>query len=85
MVANKLSYFLDLKGPSYTVDTACSSALYAIAFGYRDIMSGRCEDAIIGTSHLCLHPIINMQFFHLGMFAKINYILSDFVCAYVYV
>jgi len=63
-----LSYLLDLKGPSYTIDTACSSSLYAIALGYHDIMSGRCEDAIIGASNLCLNPIINLQFSRLGIF-----------------
>ncbi|KAL6431669.1 hypothetical protein ACFW04_007306 [Cataglyphis niger] len=66
-MANILSYCLDLKGPSYTVDTACSSSLYAMALGYQDIMSGRCEDAIIGTAHLCLHPIINLLFSRFGI------------------
>ncbi|XP_025263301.1 fatty acid synthase-like isoform X3 [Camponotus floridanus] len=70
IVANILSYFLDLKGPSYTVDSACSSSLYAMALGYRDIMSGRCEDAIIGTSQLCLHPTLNLQFSRLGVLSS---------------
>jgi len=67
-----LSYLLDLKGPSYTVDTGCSSGLYAMALGYHDIMSGRCEDAIIGTSNLCLNPIINLQFSYLGISNQTN-------------
>ncbi|GAB1860823.1 Fatty acid synthase [Camponotus japonicus] len=72
-VANMLSYLLDLKGPSYTIDTACSSSLYAIALGYHDIMSGRCEDAIIGASNLCLNPIINLQFSRLGTLSPDGY------------
>ncbi|KAM0736832.1 Fatty acid synthase [Formica fusca] len=69
-IANILSNCLDLKGPSYTVDTACSSSLHAIALGYREIISGRCEDAIIGTAHLCLHPVINLNFSHLGILSS---------------
>ncbi|KYM83949.1 Fatty acid synthase [Atta colombica] len=66
-IANMISYCLDLKGPSYTVDTACSSSLYALALGYYYIMSGKCEDAIIGTANLCFHSIINLQFTRLGI------------------
>jgi acyl transferase domain-containing protein len=31
IAANRISYFLDLKGPSFSVDTACSSSLVAAA------------------------------------------------------
>ncbi|XP_011705436.1 PREDICTED: fatty acid synthase-like, partial [Wasmannia auropunctata] len=71
--ANMISYHLDLKGPSYTVDTACSSSLYAIALGYSYIMSGKCEDAIIGTANLCSHPIVNLQFARLGVLSSDGY------------
>ncbi|XP_067204115.1 fatty acid synthase-like [Linepithema humile] len=72
-VANMLSHSFHLKGPSYVVDTACSSSLYAIAFAYDCIMSGRCEDAIVGATNLCLHPITNMQFFRLGVLSSDGY------------
>ena len=62
-----ISYFLDLKGPSYTIDTACSSSLHAMAVGYDYIKSGKCEDAIIGTAQLCLYSMINLQFARLGI------------------
>ncbi|XP_018371882.1 PREDICTED: fatty acid synthase-like, partial [Trachymyrmex cornetzi] len=65
--ANMISYCLDLKGPSQTVDTACSSSLHALALGYHYIMSGKCEDAIIGTANLCFHSIINLQFTRFGI------------------
>ncbi|XP_072757739.1 fatty acid synthase-like [Anoplolepis gracilipes] len=70
---NMLSRFLDLKGPSYTVDTACSSSLHAMALGYRHIMSGECDDAIIGATNLCLNPDINLQFFRLGILSPDSY------------
>ncbi|KYN04769.1 Fatty acid synthase [Cyphomyrmex costatus] len=72
-VANMISYCLDLKGPSYTVDTACSSSLYAMALGYHCIMSGKCEDAIIGAGNLCLHPILTLQFARLGVLSPEGY------------
>ncbi|XP_036143549.1 fatty acid synthase-like [Monomorium pharaonis] len=71
--ANMISYYLDIKGPSYVVDTACSSSLYAMALGYNYIMSGVCEDAIIGTANLCLNPIINLLFTNLGVLSPNGY------------
>jgi len=67
-----ISHYLDLKGPSLVVDTACSSSLYAMKIGYYYIMSGKCEDAIIGAAHLCFNPNTNLHFFHLGIFININ-------------
>ena len=66
--ATALSHYLDVKGPSYTIDTACSSSLYAMAVGYDYIMSGKCENAIIGTTNLCLHPMMTLHFARLGIF-----------------
>ncbi|XP_036148675.1 fatty acid synthase isoform X2 [Monomorium pharaonis] len=71
--ANMISYYLDLKGPSHTTDTACSSSLSAMAIGYNYIMSGVCEDAIIGTANLCFSPIINLLFTNLGVLSPNGY------------
>jgi len=71
-MANVISRCLDLKGPSYVIDTACSSSLSALDVGYHYIMSGKCEDAIIGTANLCLHSTTNLHFFRLGILIKIN-------------
>ncbi|XP_067207661.1 fatty acid synthase-like [Linepithema humile] len=71
--ANTLSHSFHLKGPSYTMDSACSSSLYAIAVAYDCIMSGRCEDAIVGATNLCLHPIPTMQYFRLGVLSSDGY------------
>lgn len=70
-MANIISYYFDLKGPSYVIDTACSSSLTAMALGYHYIMSGECENAIIGTAQTCLNAILNLQFARLGTFNKI--------------
>lgn len=55
-VANRVSYFLNLNGPSYVIDTACSSSLAAIHFACESILRGECEMAIAGGVNLSLHP-----------------------------
>lgn len=55
-VANRVSYFLNLKGPSFVVDTACSSSLAAIHLACESILRGECSMAIAGGVNLSLHP-----------------------------
>jgi polyketide synthase PksL len=56
-VANRVSYFLNLKGPSFIVDTACSSSMAAIHLAYESILRGECTMAIAGGVNLSLHPL----------------------------
>jgi polyketide synthase PksL len=55
-VANRISYFLNLNGPSFVVDTACSSSLAAIHLACESINRGECNMAIAGGVNLSLHP-----------------------------
>ncbi|AWD13173.1 hypothetical protein B9C53_06495 [Bacillus velezensis] len=55
-VANRVSYLLNLRGPSLSVDTACSSSLYAIHLGCESILRDECDMAIAGGVNLTLHP-----------------------------
>ncbi|XP_011875302.1 PREDICTED: fatty acid synthase-like [Vollenhovia emeryi] len=66
-VANRISYWLGVNGPSYNMDAACSSSLFAITEAYRYIQAGQCDAAIVATSNLCVHPFINFGFYKLGM------------------
>ncbi len=53
-IANRVSYFLNLTGPSQAVDTACCSSLYAIDRAVNDILGGQCEAALAGgVSFVC--------------------------------
>ncbi|XP_076294049.1 fatty acid synthase-like isoform X1 [Lasioglossum baleicum] len=67
MLANRISYFFGLHGPSYTIDTACSSSLVALDLAYRLIQTGVCDQMIVGGSNLCLHPNVSLQFAQLGV------------------
>ncbi len=62
IIASRISYYLDLKGPSMLVDTACSSSLVAIHMACRAIRNGECETALAGGVKLNLLPLkINRQ------------------------
>ena len=46
--STRISYNLDLNGPSYTLDSACSTSLVAIDAAYKAILTGSCEISVAG-------------------------------------
>jgi len=61
IIASRLSYLLDLKGPCLCVDTACSSSLAAIHLAVRGIRNGECDSALVGSVKVKLLPIDDNQ------------------------
>ncbi len=55
-IPNRVSYCLNLNGPSQAIDTACSSSLVAIHNACASVLSGESEMAIAGGVNLNLHP-----------------------------
>ncbi|MFI9201383.1 SDR family NAD(P)-dependent oxidoreductase [Streptomyces sp. NPDC053048] len=56
IVANRVSHFLDLRGPSLAIDTACSSSLVALHHACEALRAGRCGTALAGGVHVLLSP-----------------------------
>ncbi|MFE3599909.1 SDR family NAD(P)-dependent oxidoreductase [Streptomyces sp. NPDC059142] len=55
-IANRVSYLLDLSGPSYAVDSACSSSLTALHLACESLRRGECDTAIAGGVNVIIHP-----------------------------
>ncbi|XXY81875.1 amino acid adenylation domain-containing protein [Sorangium sp. So ce295] len=53
-LATRVSYKLDLKGPSLTVQTACSTSLVAVHLAAQSILSGECAMALAGGATITL-------------------------------
>ncbi|CAH1195691.1 Polyketide synthase PksM [Paenibacillus plantiphilus] len=57
IIASRIAYLLDLKGPNMIVDTTCSSSLLAIHLACQSLRNEECELAIAGGVELHLMPI----------------------------
>jgi amino acid adenylation domain-containing protein len=55
-IANRISYFFNLRGPSIAIDTMCSSSLVAIHMACESLLKGECRIAIAGGVNLSIHP-----------------------------
>lgn len=59
LIPSRISFYLDLKGPTMVVDTACSSSLVSIALAVQAIRNGQCNMAIAGGVRLSIVPTQN--------------------------
>ena len=69
IAANRLSYTLDLRGPSMAVDTACSSSLVAVHHAVRSLASGECDTALAAGVNALLSPVVTLAFQRAGALA----------------
>ncbi|WP_186152088.1 type I polyketide synthase, partial [Burkholderia gladioli] len=67
---NRMSYFLNLHGPSEPIETACSSSLVAINRGITVLRDGSCEMAIVGGINTIVTPDAHVSFSKAGMLSE---------------
>lgn len=66
---NRISYYLDLRGPSEPIETACASSLVAIRRGIAALNDG-CEMAIVGGVNTLLTPTGHIAYEKAGMLSE---------------
>ncbi|ALG08377.1 SDR family NAD(P)-dependent oxidoreductase [Kibdelosporangium phytohabitans] len=67
VLANRVSYLMNLTGPSFPIDTACSSSLVALRTAVESLQAGSCDTAIVGGVNLLLSPMVYISFARAGM------------------
>jgi len=67
IAANRISYCLNLSGPSIAMDTACSSALTAVHVACEHINAGHCKTALAGGVTIMITPDGFIGFSQAGM------------------
>lgn len=67
IIANRVSYAFDFRGPSVAMDTACSSSLVAIHQAVRSLRDGESDVAVAGGVNLLCSPFATVAFSELGV------------------
>ncbi|KAI1472076.1 polyketide synthase [Daldinia caldariorum] len=70
VLANRISYEYDFKGPSMIVRTGCSSALIGLHEACLSIRYGECNSAIVAGSNLIMAPGLTISMSDQGILSK---------------
>jgi polyketide synthase 13 len=66
IIANRVSYFFDFRGPSVSVDTACSSSLVAMHQGVQALRNGEADVVVAGGVNALITPAVTLGFDEIG-------------------
>ncbi|MBO0679774.1 acyltransferase domain-containing protein [Mycolicibacterium sp. S2-37] len=66
IIANRVSYFYDFRGPSMAIDTACSSSLVAAHQGVAALRAGEADVAVVGGVNALITPLVTIGFDEVG-------------------
>lgn len=61
IVASRIAYILDFRGPSMIVNTECSSSLVAVHLACKGLRNGECDMAIAGGIRISFSPVVTDQ------------------------
>jgi acyl transferase domain-containing protein len=56
MASNRISYYFNLRGPSFTVDTGCSSSLVSLHQAVQSLRTGETAQCFVGGVNLLVDP-----------------------------
>jgi polyketide synthase 13 len=66
IIANRVSYFYDFRGPSMAIDTACSSSLVAVHEGVKALRDGAVDVVLAGGVNAMITPLVTIGFDEVG-------------------
>lgn len=69
VLVNRLSYLLDLRGPSVSIDTACSASLVAVHLACQSLRLGESDLAVAGGVSLIVAPELQVAMSKVGFMA----------------
>ncbi|KAJ8131695.1 hypothetical protein O1611_g1925 [Lasiodiplodia mahajangana] len=70
ILANRISYEYNLKGPSLVLRTGCSASLYGLHLACQALQAGEISSALIGGCNLIMNPAKVDTMFHVGVLSK---------------
>ncbi|HME47050.1 polyketide synthase Pks13 [Mycobacterium sp.] len=66
IIANRVSYFYDFRGPSMAIDTACSSSLVAVHEGVKALRAKETDLVLAGGVNALITPLVTIGFDEVG-------------------